>query len=133
MKVKRLHNGISRQLPLVFLFVFLAFSFLSPAGAAEPAKAGPFFTPVEINTTNTSLDPAALPPEFRETREQVVVKTELNETVLAAPKGEMAAGPRSIGFSFDPLVIAAAVIAIVVIGAGILYYRRKNRDQEEKV
>lgn len=114
------------------MVVFLAFACMSPAGAAEPGETGPFFTPVEINTTNTSLDPSALPPEFRETREQVVVSAELNETVLPAPKGEMAAGPRSIGFSFDPLVIAAAAIAVVVIGAGIVWYWRKNRGREKK-
>jgi len=132
MKAERLHNRITRQLPLVLILVFLAFTGIGPAGATEPAQTGAFITPVEINTTNTSLDPAALPPEFRETRERVVVSTELNETVLAAPKGEMAAGPRSIGFSFDPLVIAAAVIAIVAIGGCIVWYRRKNPSPEKK-
>ncbi len=131
MKAKKRHNGITRHLPLVLVVVFLAFACTSPAGAAEQRQAGPFFTPVEINTTNTSLDPSALPPEFRQTREQVVVSVGLNETVLPAPKGEMAAGPRSIGFSFDPLVVAAA-IAVVVIGAGIVWYWRKNRGMEKR-
>lgn len=132
MKGTRRRNGITRHLFPVLFFVLIVFSCSSPAGAIEPGQAGPFFTPVEINTTNTTLDPSALPPEFRETRERIVVSAELNETVLAAPKGEMAVGPRSIGFSVDPLMIAAAVIAIAAIGAGLIWYRRKNRSTEQK-
>jgi len=82
--------------------------------------------------TNVSpLDPVA-PSEFQVTREPVNVKAELNETMLSASKGEMAAGPRSIGFSVDPVVTAIGITVIVAIGICIWYYLRTKRDGEEK-
>jgi hypothetical protein len=83
-----------------------------------------------LNVTNASLPGPANAPEFRQTPEPVQVRVTVSETALPAPKGEMAAGPRAIGVSLDPLVLATGVLALVVAGTGVLLYTRRKRDEE---
>lgn len=131
-----LRKWMTRQLPVVMVLAVLLTLCLVSAAAAESGKTDTVVTQVEINTSNaTTLDTAALPAGFELTRKPVDVRLELNETQVPAPKGEMAAGPRFIGVSIDPVVMAAGITVLVIIGI-IAWYSLRRRtgpeDMEEK-
>jgi hypothetical protein len=132
-KEKSLRGWLTRYLPVVSVIAVLLVVCLIPAGARESAKTGFVITEIEINSSNaTAFDPAALPAGFGVTREPVDVGVRLNETMLPAPKGEMAAGPRFIGFSLDPIFAATGITILVVIGVGSWYYLRRKQEPDTK-
>ena len=90
-----------------------------------------YVTIAELTVTNASLPGPSALPGYRITPGPVKVQVELNETILPAPKGEMASGPRTIGVSLDPMLLAAGIIAIIAAGVGVLYHVRRNRDEEK--
>lgn len=53
-------------------------------------------------------------------------------TAVPAPKGEMAIGPRVIGFSTDPASLAIAILIVAAVAAGIGYFLKQKRDEEER-
>ena len=119
-------------IPVLLVMAFLLIPGVSSAGADDPGHTGAVMTPVNLNVTNASVPDPSVLSDYRITPEPVKVQAELNETSLPAPKGEMASGPRTIGFSIDPLSAVAAVAVIAVIGICILYYLRRERDTEEQ-
>ena len=126
---KKIPDNTRGVIPLFLILILLGIPAVSAAGAAGPGTA---MTVVELNVTNATVpDPAAL-ADYRITPEPVRVQAELTETQLPASKGEMASGPRTIGFSVDPVMTLAIIAIIAVIGAGILYYLRRERDTDEQ-
>jgi hypothetical protein len=122
--------------PTIFIIVAaLAILFIPATSMAIPDDSHPVNTLVTsraLNVTNASLpDPSAL-PEYRVTPEPVKVQVQISDTLSSAPKGEMALGPRTIGFSTDPMVLAAGIIIVAVIGFSVLWYIRRNRDEEKE-
>jgi hypothetical protein len=57
---------------------------------------------------------------------------EVSDTLLPGPKGEMAAGPRTIGFSADPVSLAILVVAIIAGAAGVGYLVKRKPEEEEE-
>ncbi|MDO9550313.1 MAG: hypothetical protein Q7J03_05010 [Methanoregula sp.] len=92
----------------------------------------PFITYPDITVTNGSLTNHTLPYGYQVTPTLLRVQVELPETALPAPKGEMAVGPRSIGFSTDPVSLAVVIIIVAAAAAGIGYFLKRNRDEEEQ-
>jgi uncharacterized membrane protein len=56
----------------------------------------------------------------------------MSDTLLPAPKGEMEAGPRTIGFSFDPVFLVIVIIAIVAGAAGVWYLMKRKPDEHDE-
>ena len=105
---------------------------ISAAVPADTLRVTPFVTNPDISVTNGSLASHTLPSEYRATPTLLTVQVELPETALPASKGEMAAGPRAIGFATDPVSLAIAILAIVLAAAGIRYLLKRKRDEEER-
>jgi hypothetical protein len=129
-------NGNSRSQGFEILFLAVAICLMIPALCVaipdDSHTTNVHITLAELNVTNASLpDPSAL-PEYRITPEPIRAQVSLGETALPAPKGEMAAGPRTIGVSIDPVVLAAGIIAVIAIGIGVLYYTQRNREDNQE-
>jgi len=91
-----------------------------------------FITYPDIMVTNGSLTNHTIPSEFRVTPTLLKVQVELPETALPGPKGEMAIGPRAIGFSTDPASLAIVILAVVAVAAGIGYFLKRKQDEEDR-
>jgi hypothetical protein len=83
-----------------------------------------------LSVTNASLPDPDAAPKFRETARPVQIGVTVSETALPGLKGEMAAGPRAIGISIDPLVLATGLLALVVAGSGVLMYMKRKEDEK---
>ena len=80
-------------------------------------------TPPSENTTILS--------KYQVTPTPIKIGFEYKET-LADAKGEMAVGPRTIGFTFPPvtLVVVLAAAVAVIAGAGWLVWRKRNEEDK---
>ena len=126
-------NKSKRVIPLLLVFTFLLLPAASSAGSPVPGQTGAYITPAALNVTNGTIPDPSVLQKYQETIEPVRVRAELNETSLPGPKGEMASGPRTIGFAVDPVMTLGILLVIAVIGTGIMYYLkrvRRNNDQE---
>ena len=83
----------------------------------------------EFNNTNGSANYSG-DPAYRITPTPISIQLELNEKNLPAPKGEMAAGPRTIGISAEPLTFAIAIAALAVALSGLWYLTRRKVNDE---
>jgi hypothetical protein len=92
---------------------------------------GTVITISTLNVTNASLPNNSAPQEYQITREPVKIQAVVTGTVLPAPKGEMAAGPRTIGVSMDPILLAAGIIILVAAGIGVLLYIRRKPEEDK--
>ena len=128
-------NTRSQGLKIFIIVAALAILFIPAISMAVPDDSHPvnaFVTLSTLNVTNASLPDSAAVSKYRVTPEPIKVQVVVSDTLLPAPKGEMASGPRTIGVSIDPMVLAAGIIVVAVIGVGILYYTRRNRDEENQ-
>ena len=74
-----------------------------------------------------------MPAKYQTSPVPIHIEVTISETLIPGPKGEMAAGPRTIGFSADPLLLAVLVVAVVAIAAGIWYaVRRKPEEPDDE-
>ena len=96
----------------------------------------PVATEPDFNLTGINLTNSTLPAQYQATPEPVRVEVTVSDTLIPAPKGEMQAGPRAIGFAGDPVTLAAIGAAILVVVAGIWFLARRKpengEDQEEE-
>jgi hypothetical protein len=109
---------------------FIVISLFMPfAGAVDPAGAGPggegSIGP-EFNATGVDIANSTIPPGYAVTPSLIDVRVEVSGTDLQGAKGEMAAGPRSIGFMADPASLVLVIIVVMVISAGILYLVKRK-------
>ncbi|MDO9324491.1 MAG: hypothetical protein Q7T80_05985 [Methanoregula sp.] len=105
---------------------------ISAAALPNTPQITPFVTYPDISVTNGSLANHTLPSEYLATPTLLKVQVELPDTALPASKGEMAAGPRAIGFSMDPASLVIAIMVMVIVAAGIGYFLKRKRDEEER-
>jgi hypothetical protein len=121
--------------------VFIVLVTLVLAGAVIPLSSAslspdtprgtPFVTYPDLTGMNGSLANHT-PSGYPVTPTLLTVKVELPDTALPVSKGEMAAGPRAIGFSMDPVTLAIAILVIAIVAAGTGYYLRQKRDEEKR-
>ncbi len=104
---------------------------ISSAVSDDYPKITPFMTNADIAVTNGSITNHTVPSEYRVTPTLIRVQVELKETALPAPKGEMAAGPREIGFFIDPVYLAIFILIVVAVSAGMVHFLKRKRDEEE--
>jgi hypothetical protein len=117
---------------VAFALVGLAIPGISVAAPDNPRQITPFIPYPDITVTNDSFSNHTLPSGYQVTPTPLKVQVELPETTLPAPKGEMAVGPRAIGFSADPVALAAVILMVAAAAAGIVYFLKRNRDEEEQ-
>lgn len=126
--------------PAIFIILLCSCAilglFITAASAAVPAGGGQgqaLVTTTELNVTNASLANATIPAQYQATPTLLQVGVSTNDSSLDGPKGEMAAVPRTIGFSTTPETIAIVIIGIAAIGLGAWYSlkRKQNGDKKE--
>lgn len=114
---------------VLFILIILVFPF---ADAGEPAVAGESSRGIagrEFNVTGVDIANGTLPSGYALTPTLIEVRAEVSGTSLPGPKGEMAAGPRSIGFTADPVSLLIVLGGFIAITAGFLsVIRRKPED-----
>jgi hypothetical protein len=124
---------LKKYAAVIFILVTLAVSVATAAVMADTRQAWPIVTSPELNVTGADITNHTIPSRYGISPNLVDVKVELSDTSLPGPKGEMAAGPRTIGFSADPLLLAILVVVVVAIAAVTwCIVRRKPEEPDEK-
>src|SRR5512136_2496951 len=83
-------------------------------------------TAPDLNMTNISWVNHTVPAHQAETPARInVLQIEVSETLLPAPKGEMAAGPRTIDLS-APVFIAVLFLIMGAVAAGAGYILKRK-------
>jgi hypothetical protein len=116
---------------VLIIFVSLAMMLAGPVtSAAVPGDnrlSGPIVTGPELNVTGVDIANLSIP-----TMTPTIIRVEvaISDTPLPAQKGEMAAGPRSIGL----VPLAVLVLGMVAVAAGMWYIvkRKPDEDTEEE-
>jgi hypothetical protein len=120
-----------------FLLVSVAVLLLAVplASAAVPgnnSRVSPYDTTPYLNVTAGAFPNHTMPAQYAITPTPIRIEVGISETSIPAPKGEMAAGPRSIGFSFGPVTLVALVLVVVAVSAGMWYMLRRKPEENDK-
>lgn len=100
--------------------------------AADPGgyDSGPIPTGPDFNLNG--VDPnSTIPEKYQATPEPVRVEVTISDTLIPGPKGEMQAGPRTVGFAADPVTFLILAVAILGGVAGIWYLARMRPEEPE--
>jgi len=114
---------------VVFILVLMV---LQCADAVDPVIAGGsrlYPDSIEFNARGVDISNTTIPPQYIATPTLVDMNVEVSAHSFPGPKGEMAAGPRRIGFTTDPGSLLIIIIGIISVSAGFLFL--KERRQEE--
>ncbi len=122
-----------RTVPVaVLLLVLLAVPCACTAVPEDPQQDSLPATDLEFNVTGINITNHSIPSRYAVTATLIDIMVKLSDTSLPAQKGEMASGPRIIGFSTDPFGFA---ILLIVIGAGtgVVWFlvRQKSEEPED--
>jgi hypothetical protein len=121
---------------LILLAVLATAGLLVPGiGGVFPGghDAWPIVTAPDLNASGIDVANSTMPAKYQTSPVPIRIEVTISETLIPGPKGEMTAGPRTIGFSADPLLLAILVVAVVAIAAGIWYVvRRKPEEPDEE-
>jgi hypothetical protein len=121
---------------LIILAVLATVGLLVPGiGAVFPGghDAWPIITAPDLNASGIDMANSTMPAKYQTSPVPIRIEVTISETLIPGPKGEMAAGPRTIGFSADPLLLTILVVAVVAIAAGIWYaVRRKPEEPDDE-
>jgi hypothetical protein len=103
----------------------------SPAVSGDTRQAWRVNASPELNAFGTDITNHSIPSRYEVSPTLIDIRVEVSDTSLPGPKGEMAAGPRTIGFSADPVSLMILIFAIVAIAAGIWYVVRRKPEEVE--
>jgi hypothetical protein len=112
------------------MLVLLAVPFAGAIDSDDTRQAGPIHTDPGYNMTDINITNHTVPSRFGISPTPISVKVEISDTSLPGPKGEMAAGPRTIGFTTDMVSIAILGIIIIAGAAGLWYLVKRKPDDE---
>jgi hypothetical protein len=104
-------------------------------GAVLPAgqTGGPVATAADLNVSGIDAANSTIPARYQTSPVPVRVEVTISETLIPGPKGEMAAGPRTIGFSADPISLAILVVVIIALAAAVWYgVKRKPEEPDDE-
>ena len=128
-----MRNNAAVYFILVSLVVMcLTVPVISATIPEDNRQAGQLGTRLELNVTGANITNHTMPSRFEITPTPIRVEVRISDTLLPAPKGEMAAGPRTIGFSFDPVSLGIVIIAIVAGAAGVWYVMKRKPDEKDE-
>lgn len=113
------------------ILVFLAFTAFGNGAASSDNRTGPVITQPDLTVNGTDVVNLTLPARYHIDPIQVRVEVTVADTVIPGPKGEMQAGPRSIGFTLSPALLVIIALAVVLFTAGSwLIMKRKSADED---
>jgi hypothetical protein len=104
-------------------------------GAVFPGghEAWPIVTAPDLNTSGIDVVNSTIPAKHQTSPVPIRVEVIISETLIPGPKGEMQAGPRSIGFAADAVSLLILVVLIIAGAVGVWYLvRRKPGEAEEE-
>ncbi len=84
----------------------------------------------DLNITGIDIANHSVPAHYAIHPTPIDLKLELPDTLLAAAKGEMASGPRTIGFTADPIALALMIIGISAGIAGFWHLATRRPEEE---
>jgi len=125
-------NDAAGGTPALILCLCILLGLVIPAAAAAAEDTQAIVTVQELNVTNASLANATIPAQYLATPTLLEVGISSNGSLPEGPKGEMSAGPRTIGFSTTPEMIAVIIVVIAAIGIGAWYLMKRSRDGKNK-
>ncbi|MDD1683314.1 MAG: hypothetical protein LUO98_05705 [Methanoregula sp.] len=82
----------------------------------------------DLNVTGVNVSNLSASSRYEITPMRVEVV--LSDSPLPAPKGEMAAGPRSIGFFTSPESLAVLLLVVAAVAAGAWYIMKRKPDED---
>lgn len=113
----------------IFLIVVLAICIPSPGFCtAEVVK--PMVRETELHVNTTDISNITVPPEYQAGQAPVRIEVTLPATLMPGPKGEMQAGPRSIGFDFTPLVMAFSILMFAAVAVMVWFLHMQSPAEE---
>lgn len=121
-----------RRCAALCILALLVIPFAGAFVTDESQRAAPFVTAPEFNMTGTDITNQTYPSRYEVSQTLIDVKVEVSDTSIPGPKGEMAAGPRTIGFTADPVSLVVLAAAIISGGAGVWYLVRRRPEPEEE-
>ena len=119
---------------LIILAVLVIAGLLVPGtGAVFPGGHGawPIVTAPDLNTSGTDGANSTIPAKYQTSPVPLRIEVIISETLIPGPKGEMQAGPRSIGFAADPVSLLILVVLIIAGAAGGWYLVRGKSGEAE--
>lgn len=119
-----------RYAAVLFILIFLAVPVASAAVPEDTRQAWPIVTSPELNATGINITNHSIPSRYGISPTLIDVRVEVSDTSLPGPKGEMAAGPRTIGFTTDPISLAILIAAIIAGAAGVGYLVKRKPDEK---
>jgi len=113
------------------IFMLLAVTASGNAAASPDNRTGPVIAPPDLIVNGTDAANLTLPARYNTNPIPVRVEVTVPDTLIPGPKGEMQAGPRSIGFTLSPALLVIIALAVVLFAAGSwLILKRKSTDEE---
>lgn len=114
----------------VFILIVLAGGIASapdPDGGRQEGlvAAGP-----DLNRTGVDIANHSVPSHLAIQPPPIDLKVGIPDTLLPAAKGEMASGPRTIGFTADPIDLALVITGVSAGIAGFWYLTTRRPDEE---
>ena len=102
------------------------------AAVPDGHNGGPIVTGPGFNLSGVDPVNSTIPAKYQATPEPVRVGVAVSDTLIPGPKGEMQAGPRTIGFAADPVVLLVLAVAILAGAAGLWSLARRRPDEPEE-
>jgi hypothetical protein len=121
-----------RYAAAVFILVSLVLPFAGAAVPADTRQAGAAITDQDLNITGADIANYSIPSRYAVTPTLIEIKVGISGTSLPGPKGEMAASPRTIGFSAEPGLLALLAVTILAGIAGVWYLVRQRPAEPEE-
>jgi hypothetical protein len=123
---------VRKYASVFFILVSLALPVASAVVPNDTRQVWPIDTSPDLNVTGADIANHSLPSRYGIPPTLIDVKVKISDTSLPGPKGEMAAGPRTIGFSADPVSLAILIIVIIAIAVGSWYVIKRKPDVVEE-
>ena len=119
---------------LIILAVLAITGLLIPGtGAVLPdgkLQTGQIVKAPDLNVNGTDIANRTIPAGYQTNPIPIRVEVEVSDTLIPGPKGEMQAGPRSIGFTLSPALLLVFILAAAVVGAGTWFILMKKPTEE---
>ncbi len=120
-----------RMYKTCIILVLLAVTASGNAATAPDNRTGPVITPLDLIVNGTDVGNLTVPAKYGTNPIPVRVEVTVPDNLIPGPKGEMQAGPRSIGFTLSPALLVIIALAVVLFAAGSwLILTRKSTDEE---
>jgi hypothetical protein len=93
---------------------------------------GPIATGPDFNLSGVDPANSAIPAQYHATPEHVRVEVTISDPLIPGPKGEMQAGPRTVGFAANPVTLLILAVVILAGVAGFWFLSRMRPEELEE-